>query len=302
MAASPPRGHPVPDPPPPAHERLAAQSGVDRYAVMGNPVAHSLSPEIHAAFARATGQAVAYTAELVALDGFAVAVAAFFEAGGAGLNITLPFKQEAFRLCHRRSDRARVAGAVNTLWPGSDGQYHGDNTDGVGLVRDLAANHAIPLTAKRILVLGAGGAVHGILGPLLAGRPAQLVCANRTLSKALALCRDFQSLGAVEACDYSSLRGRAFDLVINGTSASLADELPPLPDGILQSGGACYDLAYGRAPTPFVAWAMRQHAALAFDGLGMLVEQAAESFFLWRGVRPATRPVICDLKARMGRS
>ncbi len=277
--------------------RLGSRKRLDHYAVMGNPVAHSLSPQIHAAFALETSQALRYTAELVPLDGFAAAVAAFLEAGGRGLNITLPFKQEAFRLCHRLGERARVAGAVNTLWPASDGSYHGDNTDGVGLVRDLTVNHGIRVTGIRILMLGAGGAVRGILGPMLAERPAEVVCANRSLSKALALRRDFRSLGTLEACDFSGLRGREFDLIVNGTSASLAGQLPPLPDGLLRKGGSCYDLAYGRGPTPFVEWAMQQGAAFAVDGLGMLVEQAAESFSLWRGVRPATRLVIQTLRA-----
>lgn len=293
-AAWPPQSHPVPDPRLPAHGGLAPP--LDHYAVMGNPVGHSLSPEIHAAFARETDQPVRYTAELVPLEGFAGTVAAFIEAGGKGLNVTLPFKREAFRLCHRPSERARVAGSVNTLWWSPDGLYHGDNTDGVGLIRDLTGNHDTGLAGLRVLVLGAGGAVRGVLGPILEERPAAVVCANRTRSKALDLSQDFRGLGPVEVCDFSDLSGRTFDVIVNGTSASLAGRLPPLPDGILRKGGCCYDLVYARVPTPFVQWGVRQGASLAIDGLGMLVEQAAESFFRWRGVRPRTRSVIERLR------
>jgi shikimate dehydrogenase len=263
---------------------------------MGNPVGHSLSPEIHAAFARETGEPIRYTAELVPLEGLSAAVTTFFGAGGKGLNVTLPFKQAAFRLCRRLSERARVAGAVNTLWCSPDGVLHGDNTDGAGLLRDLIGNHDTGLAGLRVLLLGAGGAVRGVLGPILEERPAAVVCANRTLWKALDLGRDFQGLGLAEVCDFSDLAGREFDVIVNGTSASLAGRLPPLPHGILRKGGCCYDLVYARAPTPFVQWGVRQGASLAIDGLGMLVEQAAESFFIWRGVRPRTRPVIERLR------
>jgi shikimate dehydrogenase len=283
-AACPRRGRPVP-------EREARR--LDYYAVMGNPVGHSLSPRIHGLFAAETGEPIRYRAELVPLTGFAAAVAAFIGSGGKGLNVTLPFKQEAFRLSSHASERARVAGAVNTLWWSADGAYHGDNTDGVGLIRDLTGNHGIPIAGLRVLVLGAGGAVRGVLGPILEQHPASVVVANRTVAKAMALGQDFQG---VYACGLEDLGGREFDLIVNGTSAGLTGGLPPLPDGILCSGGCCYDLVYAMKPTPFVSWAKARGARLAVDGLGMLVEQAAESFFIWRGLRPSTRPVIEALR------
>jgi shikimate dehydrogenase len=293
MAACPPRGRPVSEPP-------GHPPGLDHYAVMGNPVGHSLSPRIHALFAAETGEPIRYTAELVPVRGFAAAVQAFVAAGGRGLNLTLPFKQEAFRLSTHVSGRARVAGAVNTLWWSADGAYHGDNTDGIGLVRDLIGNQGVRIAGLRVLVLGAGGAVRGVLGPILEQGPAAVVVANRTASKALALGRDFQGLAAVDACGLADLAGRSFDLILNGTSASLAGQLPPLPDGVLSPGGCCYDLAYAPGPTPFVAWAQARGARLAVDGLGMLVEQAAESFLIWRGLRPLTKPVLEALRPRSG--
>ncbi len=267
---------------------------VDRYAVMGNPVAHSLSPLIHAWFAEQTGQAMRYEAIEVARDGFAEAVAAFQREGGRGLNVTVPFKEEAYALAQRRSERAEQAGAVNTLRLDPDGSRYGDNTDGVGLVRDLERLDW-PLASRRVLILGAGGAVRGVLGPLLAQGPAQLVIANRTLARAEALVERFGALGAVTARGYSPLTGEAFDVVINGTAASLAGELPPLPESCV--AGACvYDMMYGARPTAFMEWARGAGARAVSDGLGMLVEQAAESFALWRGVRPQTAQVLRDLR------
>jgi len=269
----------------------------DSYAVFGNPIAHSRSPDIHARFAAATGQDMTYRRQLVPVDGFAEAAEAFFRSGGKGLNITLPFKQEAFAWAAELTPRARRAGAVNTLAPLSSGAILGDNTDGAGMVRDILANQGWGLAARRVLILGAGGAVRGVLEPLLAERPATVTIANRTSGKALELARAFSELGAVEGCGYDGLAGRSFEVVINGTSASLAGDLPPLPDDLLAPAACCYDMAYGREPTVFMAWAERHGAAAVADGLGMLVEQAAEAFFLWRGVRPETEPVIGALRA-----
>ncbi len=270
----------------------------DRYAVMGNPIAHSKSPRIHAMFAAQTGQDMVYEAILVERGRFPEAVAEFHAAGGKGLNVTVPFKEEAWALADTRSARAERAGAVNTLVLNADGSRYGDNTDGVGLVRDLRDNLGLRLAGARILVVGAGGAARGILGALLAERPAWVTIANRTVPRAEHLAAAFADLGSVTACGFEALAGRNFDLVINATAASLSGEVPALPPEVVRPGTVCYDLAYGaRGETPFVAWARAHGAARAVDGLGMLVEQAAESFHLWRGVRPDTRPVIEALRA-----
>jgi shikimate dehydrogenase len=268
----------------------------DHYAVMGNPVAHSKSPLIHAAFARQTQQDLDYQAILVALDGFDAAVADFFRAGGKGLNITVPFKQAAWQLAEVLSDHARLAEAVNTLLIDAEGRLSGHNTDGPGLVRDITINHAGRLTNKRILVLGAGGATRGILQPLLEAQPAALVVANRTRSKAETLAGIFHDLGNISACGLDDLAGESFDWVINATAASLQGELPVLPDGVLRPGAWCYDLMYAKEPTVFCRWATGAGAAQVIDGLGMLVEQAAEAFQLWRGVRPDTRELLQQLR------
>ncbi len=271
----------------------------DRYAVMGNPVAHSMSPQIHAAFARQTGQRMVYEAIQVDVGGFPQAVGNFQASGGKGLNITVPFKREAWALAEERSARAEEAGAVNTMMFRPDGAIYGDNTDGVGLVRDLVHNHGAQIAGRRLLILGAGGAVRGVLGPLLAQRPAELVIANRTLYKAEELAAEFAGAVPIAACSFDDLAGQCFDLVINGTAASLQGAVLPLPDGILAPGAWCYDMMYGAEPTPFLRWAQQQGAAHCLDGLGMLVEQAAESFLLWRGVRPETAPVIAMLRASL---
>ncbi|QKT03679.1 shikimate dehydrogenase [Ectothiorhodospiraceae bacterium 2226] len=268
----------------------------DEYAVMGNPVAHSQSPRIHALFAQQTGQRVHYSAIHVDLGGFAQAVGNFAANGGKGLNITVPFKGEAFALADELSERAGEARAVNTFVCRRDGYLIGDNTDGVGLVRDLTQNHAAPLAGKRVLLLGAGGAARGVLGPLLAEGPAELHIANRTADRAEVLAEAFAATGRVRGGGYGGLQG-AYDLIINATSASLGGELPPLPDDALAPGGWCYDMMYGKEPTPFLRWAAAHGAAQALDGVGMLVEQAAESFSIWRKVRPATAPVIAALRA-----
>ncbi|NWG86117.1 MAG: shikimate dehydrogenase [Hydrogenophilaceae bacterium] len=265
----------------------------DRYAVFGNPIAHSKSPVIHAEFARQTGQDMAYEAILAPLDGFPAAVQAFREAGGKGANVTVPFKEQAFELAGRRTARAEAAGAVNTLKFEGDAIL-GDNTDGVGLVSDLTRNLGLVLASQRILLLGAGGAARGVVLPLLAEAPAGLFIANRTADKAVALAQRFVSSGPVEGGGFDALAGRQFDVVINATAASLAGELPPLPEGLFAPGALAYDMMYGKE-TPFLAFA-RAHGARVADGLGMLVEQAAEAFYLWRGVRPETAPVITLLR------
>ena len=274
---------------------------MDRYAVIGNPIAHSKSPQIHAAFARQTGQELSYEALLAPVDGFAQTVADFRAHGGRGLNVTVPFKLEAFALAERHTARAQAAGAVNTLAFGADGVL-GDNTDGAGLVRDLTANLDFALAGRRILLLGAGGATRGVLLPLLDSRPARLTIANRTVGKAEALAALFAVRAgdtALDACGFDALAGRCFDLVINATAASLADELPPLPPGLYAEGALAYDMMYARAPTRFMRAALADGAARVADGLGMLVEQAAESVTLWRGVRPDSAPVLAELRRQI---
>jgi shikimate 5-dehydrogenase len=269
----------------------------DRYAVMGNPIAHSKSPFIHSMFARQLDQDLEYDALLVPLDGFKRAVTSFFAGGGKGLNITVPFKQEAWELAEVRSPGAELAGAVNTLLRNEDGKLEGHNTDGPGLIRDLTVNAGGVLRGKRVLVLGAGGATRGILLPLLQEEPQRVVVANRTESKAQELAELFSPHGEVSACGFAALAGQQFDWVLNATSASLAGDLPSLPDDLLASDAWCYDLMYAKEPTIFCRWAEQHGAARALDGLGMLVEQAAEAFLLWRGVRPDTAEVLAALRS-----
>lgn len=264
---------------------------------MGNPIGHSKSPLIHGRFAAQTGQNLSYEAILVEPEHFAAAVAAFRAAGGKGLNVTVPFKQEAWRLAQGRTPRAERAGAVNTLWWDAQNRLQGDNTDGVGLVRDLQINQGLSLEGLRILLAGAGGAARGVLEPLLQERPARLVIANRTPDKAVELATTFADLGAITGCGFDALGNHRFDLVINATAAGLNDEVPPLPDTVFAPGARAYDMMYGREPTAFVRWSLERGAERACDGLGMLVEQAAEAFWIWRGVRPATAPVIAGLRA-----
>jgi shikimate dehydrogenase len=270
----------------------------DHYCVFGHPVSHSKSPAIHAAFAEQTGQDIAYTAIEAPRDDFPGAWRAFVAEGGRGANVTVPFKEAAFRLCDILSGRARRAGAVNTLVLGgnrrsNDFKVYGDTTDGIGLVRDLD-RHGVALAGARILVLGAGGAVRGVLEPLLAEGPATLRVANRTAAKAEALAADFRDLGEIAGGGFDSVEG-PYDLVINGTSASLAGDLPPLPDSLFAEGATAYDMMYGAEPTVFLRWAA-ERGAQTVDGLGMLVEQAAESFFQWRARRPDTAPVLAALR------
>ena len=269
---------------------------MDQYAVMGNPVAHSKSPRIHALFAKQTNQQLHYEAILVEKDGFNNAVADFLHHHGRGLNITVPFKEDAWALATTRSQRAERAGAVNTLILDQDGRHFGDNTDGAGLVRDLLVNNHATLKNKRLLLVGAGGAARGVIEPLLHENPDLLVIANRTAEKAVELARLFCDLGHTEGCGLDDVAGQPFDLIINATAASLAGQVPALPDSVITADSSCYDMMYADKPTAFNDWARQRGAARCTDGLGMLVEQAAESFYLWRKVRPDTGPVIQALR------
>lgn len=270
----------------------------DHYAVVGHPVAHSLSPDIHAAFARQTGQDIDYVKLPAPLDGFAATVLAFRASGGKGVNVTLPFKHEAWELAEVRAADAEAAGAVNTL-VFKDGKISGHNTDGLGLVADLEQNLQFALRDKRVLLMGAGGATYGVMQPLLKARPRQVAVANRTVEKAQGLVAHFDKFtqlaqSGMTAQSYAGLARMQFDLVINATSAGLQDEMPPLPAGIFAAGGLAYDMVYGKE-TPFMKFAQK-HGARTADGLGMLVEQAAAAFFIWRGVRPETRDVLKTLR------
>ncbi|HEY9120588.1 MAG TPA: shikimate dehydrogenase [Marinobacter sp.] len=270
----------------------------DLYAVVGNPISHSKSPRIHSLFASQTGEKLEYTAIQAPQDGFADTVTGFFERGGQGLNVTVPFKEQAWKLADRRTERAELAGAANTLYQDSNGLLIADNTDGKGLVMDLTENHGITLAGKRLLVLGAGGAVRGVLGPLLREKPSAVVIANRTVAKAEGLVTLFEPVAGqtlLKACGFEELK-YPFDLIINGTSASLQDDLPPILPNVIGAGTVVYDMMYSLQTTTFNQWALDHGATLVFDGLGMLVEQAAESFRIWRGVSPETRPVIDELQ------
>lgn len=273
------------------------QQPPDLYAVVGNPIEHSLSPVIHAQFAEQTQQNLEYKTHLAKISQFNQHLFLLKKRGFKGLNITVPFKLDAFNICDELSPRAQDAKAVNTLFIRDDNTIAGDNTDGIGLVRDLKHNYQALIKSRKILILGAGGAVRGVLGPLLVQQPSLLMVANRTFSKAEALVRDFKDIGQIEACEYDVLGREQFDLIINGTSAGLSGEIPPIPESILGPNSICYDMVYNRnEDTAFVTWAKDNGASQAYDGLGMLVEQAAESFTLWRGVKPDTAPVIEHLR------
>jgi shikimate dehydrogenase len=272
---------------------------LDQYGVFGHPVAHSLSPFIHAMFARETGQAMSYRPYDVAPEEFGDRVRAFFAEGGRGLNVTLPHKIAAVDVAHELTGRAAHAAAVNTLALQSEGIV-GDNTDGVGLVHDLCDNLGLVITNRRILILGAGGATRGIMAPILGLEPSIVMIANRTVERAEALAAAFTDLGATQGVGFEFVGDTPFDLVINATSASLSGDIPPIPAGAVGPDTVCYDLAYGRSATAFVRWAESAGCARALQGLGMLVEQAAESFRLWRGIRPATETVLAALKERTG--
>ncbi|MYB89905.1 MAG: shikimate dehydrogenase [Proteobacteria bacterium] len=260
----------------------------DRYAVIGNPIAHSRSPEIHQLFADQTGESIRYEKILAERDGFKDAVARFFDAGGRGLNVTLPFKGDAFEWADQRTELAEHAGAVNTLIAQDDGTCLGANTDGIGLLRDLKKSLRLSIQDTRILILGAGGATRGILEPLLQEKPALLLVANRTTERAEALAKHFQAHGQIRGCGLDAIEPGPYDLIVHATSAALQDQGLGLPDTLIGPQTRCYDLLYRDTDTPFMHWAKAQGASQVTDGFGMLLEQAAESFYMWRGKRPDT--------------
>jgi shikimate dehydrogenase len=264
----------------------------DRYAVIGNPISQSKSPLIHGSFAQATGQDLSYGTIEGPLDGFAAAVRAFRDSGGRGMNVTAPFKLQAFELADECSERARLAGAANALKFEPDGRILAENFDGIGLVNDIVRNQRMPIKGKRVLMLGAGGAVRGALLPFLAEHPAELVLANRHADKALQLAAQLTAHGKVRGGSYADIGSARFDIVVNATSASLRAELPPVPPGVFSPDGLAYELAYGKGLTPFLRLARDAGVKRLADGVGMLVEQAAEGFLWWRGVRPDTHAVI----------
>ena len=270
---------------------------MDRYVVIGNPVSHSLSPAIHASFAKAEGEAIDYRALLVPVGEFAAHARRFFDEGGSGANVTLPFKLDAFELADEKSERARRAGAANVL-ARRDAGIAADNTDGAGLVADLVRNLGVQLEGRRVLLLGAGGAARGVIAPLLALQPQAMVVANRTAKRALELARQFRDLGPIEGASLDAIPREPCELVVNATSTSTRGEPLALPPEAFHPGALAYDMAYGPAARGFLE-AARLRGARASDGLGMLVEQAAESYLLWRGRRPETRPVLEALRARM---
>ena len=271
----------------------------DLYAVVGNPIGHSLSPRIHALFAAQTNQHMVYEARLGRPGHFETDVRGWFREGLRGLNVTVPFKEEAFRLVDRRTPRAERAGAVNTIWPETDGALTGDNTDGAGFLRDLSQRLGFEPAGRHILILGAGGATRGLLEPLLRAAPARLVIANRTPGRALALAKSFAELAGgtrLESSGLDMIPEGPYDLLINATAAGLGKEGLTLPSSLLGETSLAYDLVYGPASRPFLDWARKGGAARVTDGLGMLVEQAAEAFAAWRGVRPDTAPVLRELQ------
>jgi len=274
---------------------------LDRYAVLGNPVAHSRSPAIHAAFAAAAGQAMHYERVLAPRDGFEATLRAFAADGGRGCNVTVPFKFEAFQLCPRHTDRAALAQAANVVRFDADGWW-ADNTDGVGLITDIEHNAGQPIAGQRVLLIGAGGASAGVLGPLLQARPAEVVVANRTVERAQSLCDRHQALAGAQSAELRATgltdAGSRFDIVLNASASSLAGDVVPVPDSVLREGSLVVDLMYGPAAAGFLRWA-EAHGARPRDGLGMLVEQAAEAFALWRGVRPATASVLTMLREQL---
>jgi shikimate dehydrogenase len=279
-----------------ADESIAATQAIDRYGVMGYPVSHSRSPVIHRLFALQTSQNLQYELLQVSPEKLESAVRQFQRTGGKGLNITVPHKSEVVRLVDQLSDRAATAGAVNTL-SFKGGEVHGDNTDGIGLLRDLAVNLGVAIEGANILILGAGGATRGIVGPLLEMQPTSLRIANRSLGKAQILADHFSRSGPVTACRFNGVPvSEPYDLIINATSAGLKGEAPPYPSAAISENTFCYDLSYGLQPTPFSVWARESGAAQSVMGWGMLVEQAAESFNIWRSVRPETGPVLKQMK------
>jgi len=278
-------------------DEIGMTANPDRYAVVGFPVKHSWSPFIHGLFAKQTGQDMVYRLLEIPPPNFRAEVLAFFADGGKGLNVTLPFKQAAAQLVNTLTPRAQQAGAVNTIIR-NDHELTGDNTDGVGLVTDLDHNLGLPLKGKRVLMLGAGGAARGVIGPLLDAGVTGIHIANRSAERANELVELFKPLGPVTSSTFDAVTGE-FDLVVNATSASMSGEVPPVPPAVIGERTVCYDMAYGKGDTPFTMWAKGYGASLAVTGWGMLVEQAAEAFFLWRGVRPQTRPVLEAIRKPM---
>ncbi len=263
----------------------------DHYAVIGNPISHSKSPLIHTEFAKQTAQDIDYITREIPLDDLAAGLKQLQVEGFKGINITVPFKEQAWKIVIDKSEHATRAGAINTIIFNDDGSLYGDNTDGIGLCRDLVDNHQIELAGKRILLLGAGGAARGVIEPLLSYKPSELVIANRTASKALALAQQYNDFGNILGGGLSDLSG-SFDVIINATAASLQGEVPPLPENILNTNASCYDMMYSDTDTAFISWAKQHGAVKSIDGLGMLAEQAAEAFRLWRGVKPTSQAVI----------
>jgi len=263
----------------------------DHYAVIGNPINHSKSPLIHTEFAKQTQQDLDYIAREMPLDDLEAGLKQLQAEGFKGINITVPFKEIAWQLVENKTEHAQRAGAINTLVFNDDGSYFGDNTDGIGLCRDLTDNNNVTLKGKRILLLGAGGAARGVIEPLLSYSPQELVIANRTTSKADDLAELFNDFGTISACGFETITGK-FDVVINATSASLQGEVPPIPDTLLNDDACCYDMMYSNTDTAFITWAKQHGAAKTIDGLGMLIEQAAEAFRIWRGVKPETISVV----------
>jgi len=274
----------------------------DQYGVVGHPVAHSWSPFIHGIFARETGQSMVYRLYDFTPEDFRDRVLEFFLGGGRGLNVTLPHKIAAAEVANELTPRAARAQAVNTLSLQADGTLLGDNTDGAGLVHDLCDNFNVVITRRRILIIGAGGASRGVLAPLLALEPVELVIANRTEERAQSLANEFSDLGAVSGVGFRYVSGGAFDVIINATSASLSGDVPAVPPSVVGPETVCYDMAYGKTDTAFIQWALARGCTHAIQGWGMLVEQAAESFRVWRGVRPPTGPVLTALKERAARA
>ena len=275
-------------------------SAFDLYCVMGNPVAHSRSPWIHARFAQLTQQSLHYERRLAPVDGFAASLQAFIAQGGKGCNVTVPFKLDAAQAAHSHSPRVALAGAANTLVIGADGRIHADNTDGLGLVADITRNAGVAIAGRDVMLIGAGGAAAGVLGPLLEQQPRSITVCNRTAAKALELVHQHAALAAAQKVELlvqeqQGLQGD-FDIIINATAASLQGAGIPVPASVLRPGSLAYDMMYGAAAQPFLDWA-HQHGATGRDGLGMLVEQAAESFALWRGVRPPSPTVLQELRA-----
>ncbi|MBE4089318.1 shikimate dehydrogenase [Vibrio parahaemolyticus] len=270
---------------------------IDRYAVFGNPIGHSKSPFIHTLFARQTNQSLTYTAECAPVGGFIEAAKAFFADGGKGCNVTLPFKEDAYQFASRLTERAQLAGAVNTLKKLDDGEIIGDNTDGAGLVQDLL-QHQVVLEGARILIIGAGGAARGVIKPLLDQKPTSLTITNRTFSKAEELAELFSAYGPVKAKEMNTI-AEEFDVIINSTSASLSGELPAISSSVFAANSTSYDMMYGEGDTTFNQWAKQHGAAHAYDGLGMLVGQAAESFMLWRGLRPGAKQILRELRKNL---